>query len=51
MGREKEARAEAAEVIRLDPSFSVDSFTKEESFKDQAGKDIDVSALRKAGLK
>ena len=28
MGREKEARAEAAEVLRINPKFSVDSYAK-----------------------
>ena len=31
MGREKEARAEAAEVLRINPKFSVDSLCKETS--------------------
>ena len=28
MGREEEARAEAAEVLRINPKFSVDYFAK-----------------------
>ena len=28
MGREKEARAEAAEVLRINPKFSLDSYAK-----------------------
>jgi hypothetical protein len=28
MGREKEARAEAAEVLRMNPTFSLDEFVK-----------------------
>ena len=28
MGREKEARAEAAEVLRINPKFSVDYYAK-----------------------
>jgi adenylate cyclase len=51
MGREKEARAEAAEVLRINPKFSLDSFAKTLSYKDQSVNDRIVAALRKAGLK
>ncbi|UCF00749.1 MAG: tetratricopeptide repeat protein, partial [Deltaproteobacteria bacterium] len=43
-GRDEEARAEAAEVLRIDPNFSLERFAK------KAGPDL-VRALRKAGLK
>jgi adenylate cyclase len=51
MDREKEARAEAAEVLRINPKFSVDSFAKILINKDQSVIDNYLSALRKAGLK
>ena len=51
MGREQEARAEAAEVLRLNPKFSVDSYAKRLMFKDQSVTDKFIDALRKAGLK
>jgi len=51
MGREKEARAEAAEVLRLNPKFSLDSWAKVQNYKDQSVKDNLADALRKAGLK
>jgi adenylate cyclase len=51
MGREQEARAEAAEVLRLNPKFSVDSYAKRLMFKDQSVTDKFVDALHKAGLK
>jgi adenylate cyclase len=51
MGREKEARAEAEEVIRIDPKFSVDYFSKTIPLKDQSRIDKIANALRKAGLK
>jgi adenylate cyclase len=51
MGREREARAEAAEVLRIDPKFSLDYIAKISLFKDQSAKDKYVDALRKAGLK
>ncbi len=51
IGREKEARAEAAEVLRINPKFSVDLWAKANPYKDQSVIDSFVEALRKAGLK
>ncbi|MBP1741651.1 MAG: adenylyl cyclase class-3/4/guanylyl cyclase, partial [Deltaproteobacteria bacterium] len=51
MGREKEARAEAAEVLRINPNFSLDYFAKALPFKDQKVINKLMDALRKAGLK
>jgi adenylate cyclase len=51
MGREKEARAEAAEVLRINPKFSLNSFAKILPTKDQSRIDETIDALRKAGLK
>jgi adenylate cyclase len=51
MGQEKEANAEAAEVLRINPKYSVDSFAKRLSYKDQSQKDKLINALHKAGLK
>jgi len=51
MGREKEARAEAAEVLRINPKFSVDFWAKALPYKDQSVTDNLVNVLRKAGLK
>ncbi len=51
MGREKEARVEAAEVLRIDPKFSLDYFAKTVPLKDQSQIDKGVDAMRKAGLK
>ncbi len=51
MSREKEARAEAAEVLRINPKFSVDSYAKIPAYKDQSQADKLLNALRKAGLK
>jgi len=50
MDREKEARAEGAEVLRIDPKFSVERFIKGLP-SDQSRKDRMADALRKAGLK
>jgi tetratricopeptide (TPR) repeat protein len=51
MGREKEVRAEAAEVLRINPKFSLDYFAERLTYKDQSDADKVVNALRKAGLK
>jgi hypothetical protein len=53
MSREKEARAEAEEVLRLAPQFSLERYGKGISlmYKDQARTDLVIDALRKAGLK
>jgi adenylate cyclase len=51
MDREKEARAEAAEVLRINPKSSVDHLAKTISYKDQLETNKVINALRKAGLK
>jgi len=50
-GREEKARAEVAEVFRIDPKFSLERFVKTRSFKNQTDTDLFINALRKAGLK
>jgi len=50
-GREEEARATAAEVLRINPKFSCDYFAKRLTYKNQADKDRFIRALREAGLK
>jgi TolB-like protein/Tfp pilus assembly protein PilF len=52
MGREDEARAEAAEVLRINPKFSLDSFAKRlPPPMDQSRRNKYIDDLRKAGLK
>ncbi len=51
MGRDKEARAEAAEVLRTNPKFSLDYLVKRLPYKDQSQIDKLANAWRKAGLK
>jgi adenylate cyclase len=51
MGREKEARAEAAEVLRINPKFSLDFLAKTTVYKEQSVRENLLNALRKAGLK
>ncbi len=49
-GREKEARKEATEVLRINPKFTVESFTKNLPYKYPADRDRTIQGLRKAGL-
>jgi adenylate cyclase len=50
-GYEKEAHAQAQEVLRIDPSFSLGHFLRGLPFKDDSENERVVEALRKAGLK
>jgi len=51
-GKEAEARAEAAEILRINPNFSLEQFAKTTPMKNQADlMDRWVEPLRKAGLK
>jgi adenylate cyclase len=50
MGREEDARAEVAEVRRINPKFSLDFFARTSVLKDRSKIEEIVSALRKAGL-
>ena len=51
LGREEEARAEAAEVLRISPNFSLESVRQRGPYKDQARLERWLDAWRKAGLK
>jgi TolB-like protein/Flp pilus assembly protein TadD len=51
LGREEEARAEAAEVLRLSPNFSLEIHRQRLPLKDPAVLERTLAALRKAGLK
>jgi adenylate cyclase len=50
-GREEEARAEAVEVLRIQPKFSLEKLEKKLSYKKEEGRERFINALRKAGLK
>jgi adenylate cyclase len=50
LGRDEEARAEAKEVLRINPRFSLESYASGLPYKYQADKDLHINALRKAGL-
>jgi adenylate cyclase len=49
-GREAEARKEATEVLRINPKFTVESFTKNLPYKNPSDRDRTIQGLRKAGL-
>ncbi|HEV8717040.1 MAG TPA: tetratricopeptide repeat protein [Candidatus Binatia bacterium] len=51
LGKEAEARAEAAEVLRINPQFSLEVHKQREPIKDPAMLERQLAALRKAGLK
>jgi len=50
-GRDEEARIEAAEVLRIQPKFSLRKYEKRASYKKKADNERFCGALRKAGLK
>ena len=50
-GAEKEARAEAAEVLRINPKFALDYYVATLPYRDPSVIDNLVHACRKAGLK
>ena len=49
-GREEEMRAEAAEVLRINPKFSVETWAKVQSFKDPKIHEYRKALMIKAGL-
>jgi adenylate cyclase len=51
LGREKEARSEASEVLRLNPKFSVDALAKTWNLKNPSVLNGYIARLSKAGLK
>ncbi len=51
LGREAEAWAETAEVLRINPQFSLEVHRQREALKDPAMLERHLAALRKAGLK
>jgi len=50
-GRDQEARIEAAEVIRIQPKFSLEKFAKKVTYKNKEDGERVIRALRKAGFK
>jgi adenylate cyclase len=50
LGRKEDASAEAAEILKLNPKFSIEAVAKW-PYKNKADLDFVISALRKAGFK
>jgi adenylate cyclase len=50
LGRESEARAQAAEVLRMKPDFSIRAYAIQDPFKNPAHQDHVLDAFRAAGL-
>ena len=50
LGRDAEARAEVAELLRISPNFSLEGFRGVMPFKNPADLERYLAALRKAGL-
>jgi TolB-like protein/class 3 adenylate cyclase/Flp pilus assembly protein TadD len=50
LGREEEARSAAAEVLRINPRFSLKAFAAHVPYHSKAVLDRDLTAFRKAGL-
>jgi tetratricopeptide (TPR) repeat protein len=51
IGRVKEANTQALEILRINPSFSLENWSKTEPFRDTNYLEKRLTALRKAGLK
>jgi adenylate cyclase len=49
-GRDEQARAEAAELLRIQPKFSLKKFEKRLTYKKKTDREKLLGALRKAGL-
>ena len=50
-GRDDEAHAAAAQVLKINPKFSVEQYAGALAFRDRSHLDYMVDALHKAGLK
>ena len=50
LGREEDANAEAAKVLRINPKFSAESYAKHIPLKNEASKKLFIDGMRKAGL-
>jgi adenylate cyclase len=51
LGRKEEARAQAAQILTMEPKFSLESFVKTLPFKNKADAELLFDSLHKAGLK
>ena len=49
--RAEDARAAASQILRIDPKFSLEAFSRGLPYKNEKHKEFWIDALRKAGLK
>ena len=50
LDQEADAQAEAAEVLRINPKFSAESYARHIPLKDEASKNLLIEGMRMAGL-
>ena len=50
MGNQKDAAVTAEKILQLNPNFSLERYTKTLPYKNKADIDIEINALRNAGL-
>ena len=50
-GQDEKAQVEAAEVLRINPKFSLEKYAKRVTYKNQEDKERVIRAWSKAGLK
>ncbi len=50
MGRDEEARAQGAQVLRINPTFTLARYAESLTYRDEADSQRSLAALRKAGL-
>jgi len=50
MGRGNDAEAAAAEVLRIDPDFTIQDYAQSLPYKEKSDLNCVIEALRKAGL-
>ena len=49
--RADDARAAASQIIRIDPKFSLEAFSRSLTYKNENHREFWIDSLRKAGLK
>ena len=50
MGRDEDARAQGAEVLRINPRFTLAKYAESLTYRDQGQSERTLEALRRAGL-
>jgi tetratricopeptide (TPR) repeat protein len=50
LGRNEEARAKIEKILTMNPNFSLNIWRNSQLYMDKAASEIEIKALRKAGL-